>query len=151
MCNLHIMYKRAFRSFKKFKCLHERQILRFLSRHRHPEKAIAPHNEKEAEMKNQKESTTAKTTKNKMSLQHIDQQIEALKEKKKRLERKKAEALFKKVQKLFPDDNSDDLILGILETAAKELKENPQKKEVWLKTTIPFQQKSSSKKESTST
>lgn len=82
--------------------------------------------------------TTPKTRKERLSLKAIDQQIEALKEKKKRLEIKQAQALLKKMHKLFGAEYSDALILGILTTAYHEMQQNPRKKETWIKTSFPF-------------
>ena len=72
-----------------------------------------------------------------MSLEQIDDQIDALKAKKKRLEIKQAQELIKCLQKILGEAYSPDLVVGIVATA-KDDSSYSEKKEAWLAAAQPF-------------
>lgn len=80
------------------------------------------------------------------SVAHIDQKIEELLTKKRRLETKQAESLMKKSQKILGEDYSEETVLKILITAQQEMRESPEKKEAWMKAPLPFQEASLTQK-----
>lgn len=71
-------------------------------------------------------------------LNEIDAQIEALKLKKKKIQSQEAQDLYKSISSLLGDDFSSPLVLGIITKAIKDLSANPDLKEVWKKSYIPF-------------
>lgn len=77
-------------------------------------------------------------------IHYLDQQIKKLQEKKDQLEQKRAVALTKNLDQIWGERIGEDLILGLLTWAKKELDHTPDREEAWRKLSPKFRQLSES-------
>lgn len=77
-------------------------------------------------------------------IHHLDQQIKKLQEKKNQLELKRAVTLTKNLDQIWGKHVEEDLILGLLTWAKKELDHTPNREEAWRKFSSKFRQSSES-------